>query len=524
MTQTFDLAQALQRPEAYPFRPKGVDFVQTHVSMVFLTGDVVYKVKKPVDFGFLDFTTLEKRRYYCEREVELNRRLAPDVYLGVVPIVRTKSGVAVEGKGQAIDYAVKMRQLPQERFMDKLLAAGQVSPDAVRRIAALLVDFHQRAATSPEIASYGGMPMTKTNCQENFDQTAEYIGRTISQAQYDRIKAWAWAFIERHAALFTRRVEEGHIRDCHGDLHTAQICLQNGIYITDCIEFNDRFRYTDTAKDMAFLAMDLDAWGRGDLSKAFVDEYVKLTGDFHVRALLPFYKCYFSYVRGKVQGFQSVDPHETADRKARLHANAARFFALAERYTHEPFLFITTGLLGSGKTTVAQTLTAHLGLEYLSSDIVRKELVGMAPTERSLEGFRGGIYAPEHTAHTYEALFQGAKRFLAEGHSVVLDASFRKRAERLQAKALAEEVGAELHIIECVLDETIAKERLERRMREGTSPSDGRWEIYQDIKRDYEPVTEAPPGRRHFLNTAQHTKSLIDAFIASLGAPEVRLP
>jgi len=327
-----EFVQALLKPEAYPDKVEGVELVQTQISFAFLTGEYVYKVKKPVDFGFLDFTTLEKRRFYCQQEVSLNRRLCDETYLDVVPINREGDDFRVEGSGEVFEYAVKMRQLPRQRMMDSLLQSGQVTPEMLRGVAEKLVEFHRRAGLSEELAVLGGLDSVTRNVEENFVQTEGYIGRTISREQYEHIKDYTYSFIEGNRPLFDGRVKEGRIKDCHGDLHAAHICFSDGICIFDCIEFNDRFRYTDVANEIAFLAMDLDCYSRPALARSFVDAYVDISGDWELLKLLDFYKCYRAYVRGKVEGFKLDDPHISEEEKTRVLALARRYFELAESY------------------------------------------------------------------------------------------------------------------------------------------------------------------------------------------------
>jgi hypothetical protein len=332
MSQLPELVEALLDAKTYPEAPERVQLMQTQMSFVFIAGDRVYKVKKPVNLGYLDYTTLEKRRFFCQREVELNRRLCPEAYLGVVPVVKARGKINLGGRGRVIDYAVKMRYLPQDRMMNVLLAANQVSTEMVTRVAQRLVDFHQKAETSATISAFGDIGAIKVNTEENFDQTEKSIGRAISQEKYQRIKNYTRRFIENNAPLFRQRVAEGRIRDCHGDLHAAHICFTDGICIYDCIEFNDRFRYGDVASEIAFLAMDLDHYGRADLSLSFVNAYAALSQDREMLKLLNFYKCYRAYVRGKVESFKLDDPYISAEEKTKTLAVARRYFELAESY------------------------------------------------------------------------------------------------------------------------------------------------------------------------------------------------
>ena len=302
------------------------------MSFLFLTGDYVYKIKKPVDLGYLDYTTLEKRRFFCQQEIELNRRLCPEVYLEVVPIVSSEGQIHLGGKGQAIEYAVKMKQLPGERMMDRLLPQNRVTEEMVVGVAEKLAAFHGKAKTSPEISAYGKLDAIIVNTEENFTQTEKYVDISIPFLKYQHIQTYTNDFIKINRSLFDKRITDGRIRDCHGDLHAAHVCLSNGIYIYDCIEFNDRFRYGDVASEAAFLAMDIDRFQRADLSQAFVDAYISFSRDEEIRKLLNFYKCYRSYVRGKVSCFMLDDLHVSEEEKTSALAAARKYFELAESY------------------------------------------------------------------------------------------------------------------------------------------------------------------------------------------------
>jgi len=326
------VVEALLKPQAYPHRPPKIELVQTQMSFIFLTGEYVYKVKKPVNLGYLDYTTLEKRHFFCRQELELNRRLCPDVYLAVVPIVEEKGELRIEGQGKAIEYAVKMKELPGERMMDVLLSGGQVTREMVARVAEKLADFHRKAQTNPEIAAFGKLDIIRRNCDENFAQTEKYIGLTIPRAKYELIRGYTDSFIKGNADLFEKRESKGRIRDCHGDLHAAHVCFTDDICIYDCIEFNDRFRYCDVASELAFLAMDLDRYQQAGLSRHLVSTYVGLSHDEELWKLLNFYKCYRAYVRGKVESFKLDDPYIPEEEKVKVLTTARSYFQLAESY------------------------------------------------------------------------------------------------------------------------------------------------------------------------------------------------
>jgi len=302
------------------------------MSFIFLTGEYVYKIKKPVNLGYLDYTTLEKRHFFCHQELELNRRLCPDAYLAVVPIEEEKGELRIEGRGKAIEYAVKMKQLPHDRMMDVLLPRGQVTREMVAKVAEKLVGFHQKAETNQKIAAFGKLDVIRQNTDENFSQTEKYIGTSITAEKYQHIKNYTDNFINSNASLFDKRVSESKIRDCHGDLHAAHVCFTDDICIYDCIEFNDRFRYSDVASEIAFLAMDLDRYQQAGLSRHLVNTYVGLSHDEELLKLLDFYKCYRAYVRGKVESFKLDDPYIPEEEKARMLTAAQSYFRLAKSY------------------------------------------------------------------------------------------------------------------------------------------------------------------------------------------------
>jgi len=326
------LVEAMLKPETYPDPVNKIELVQTHISFVFITEKYVYKIKKPVNFGFLDFSTLEKRQIYCQKELQLNRRLCPHIYLDIIPINKTDNKLHIGGDGETVEYAVKMLRLPQERLMSELLQKGQVTEQTIDEIAAIVAKFHSEAQTSPEINTFGGLEIVKTNWTENFTQTQKYIGQTISQTDYDLIQQKIICFMDLNPDLFARRIADGRVRDCHGDLYSNNIFVTDPICIFDAIEFNDRFRYSDIASDVAFLAMDLDYQTRSDLSDYFIKQYIHYSKDTQLAQMLPFYKCYRAYVRGKVVSFRLDDPNISIADKALAVKEASAYFQLAAKY------------------------------------------------------------------------------------------------------------------------------------------------------------------------------------------------
>ena len=328
------VVEALMKPEAYEEEAEKIELKQTHISWVFLTRNFVYKVKKAVDFGFLDFSTLEKRRFFCEKELELNRRLCGDMYLEVVPVNRSDS-IKINGEGETVEYAVKMKRIPEEKIMSRLLEEGKVDRKLIDRMAKIIAEFHLKAKTSKRIGEFGSLPMIEKNWRENFEQSEEFIGETISKESYRLIRARIEDFMKRNAAFFAKRVAENRVRECHGDIHSGNIFVADRIYIFDAIEFNERFRFCDVASDIAFLAMDLDFKDRRDLSRFFVERYVNYSGDRELEKLLDFYKCYRAYVRGKVTSFKLKDPSVGKEEKSEAAKEAKAYFELATGYARQ---------------------------------------------------------------------------------------------------------------------------------------------------------------------------------------------
>ena len=322
-------------PGAYPEPTRGVALIQTHISWVFITDDFAYKVKKPVDLGFLNFTTLRRRHHYLQEELSLNRRLCPEIYLKVVPITAPRGRVRVGGPGPPVDYALQMRRLPQNRMMDEVADRGELRQEHLDGIIARLAPFYAQAATGPKINQYGEPAIIAYNHEENFSRTEALAGELFPRELFEEVRDFARSFLSRQRGLFLRRIREGRIRDCHGDLHMKNICLADGIYIFDCIEFNPRFRYGDVAADIDFLAMDLDFHGSRELSRYFVQRFALAAGDQELLEILDFYKCYRAYVRGKINAFVAQDPAQSPGAREQAGAAARAYFALAGEYAQE---------------------------------------------------------------------------------------------------------------------------------------------------------------------------------------------
>ena len=488
------LIAALSKAAAYPEGAGEVKVIQTQMSVVFLTSEYVYKIKKPVNLGYVDYTELKNRRHFCEREVALNQRLCPSAYLGVVPITADGDQLTVEGTGTPVEYAVKMRHLPEDMLLDKLLQQGKVTPAMMAQVATHVARFHRNADTNEEISRFGSLEAVIRNIEENFGQTEKYAGDTVSAKQLTVIQDFTRRFVHANDHLFFKRMQEGHIRDCHGDLHAQHICFCHDLCIFDCIEFNDRFRYGDTASEVAFLAMDLDRSGRADLARAFVAAYISESGDVDLPSLLNFYKCYRAYIRAKVNCFKLNDPCiPEAGRQEALIA-AQGYFDLAAAYTRtKPLLIIMVGFVGSGKTTLAQELAGRLGAIYLSSDVTRKTLADVPLTENRHYDPGDGIYSAEFTRRTYDTLYQEASQALADGCRVILDAAFLKKGERETARQIAAQTGADCYTIECQADTETTRTRLAKRLTQD-SISDGTWNVHLKQQGWFEPLEADESG------------------------------
>lgn len=490
---------ALMRPTGFPYSFEGpVELVQTHASAVLLAGERAYKLKKPNDFGFFNYSTPDLRRHFCSREAQMNRRLAPRVYLGVAPVLATadggyrfgdalapealpEPGSALDG-ARVVDYAVVMVRLAEEDTLGAMVRADRADTALLNRIAAQVAAFHAAAQTNERISHFGSVEVITGNWTENFEQMRPFIGRALDQATFDQIERYVSDFLRLRAPLLGTRVREGRVRDGHGDLRLQHVYLTRGqegesqLAIVDCIEFNDRFHYEDVASEVAFLTMELDEVGRADLSRAFVDSYVTASGDMTLRELLPFYLCYRACVRGKVLAFQ-LDQSEVPERQREAaREQSSALFELAARYAGgpaEPTLALLGGQMGTGKTTLAQSLSRELGWAVLSSDVTRKRLAGVPEGGLYPEEFGAGLYSAAWSERTYASLRAEATTALAEGRSVIVDASFARQADRWLLASAVEGTGARVIFLECRCPPEVALRRLDRRWQQRAREDSG---------------------------------------------------
>jgi aminoglycoside phosphotransferase family enzyme/predicted kinase len=495
--------QAMSKADFYPHGASTIEQRETHISRVFLTGQYAYKIKKPVYLEFLDFTTLKKRKHFCRQEVSLNKRLTKDVYLDVVPITLQKGRYYLAGPGETVEYAVKMRQLPEKFSMRQLLRGGKITRDSIDELARVLANFYRHLPIDDNIKKFGNWSTIWTNAEENFSQTEQFAGNLLDEHMFQIIQASTRSFLIRHKALFDRRVERKKIRDCHGDLRTGHIYFYNGIQIIDCIEFNDRFRYADITSDLAFLAMDLDFEGYPQVARHLINSFIDYTKDEEMFVLLDFYKCYRAYVRAKVGclGLQQEDM--ATSRRNKLLRETRRYLNLAYRYAVQftrPTIWVVCGLPASGKTTMAKMIAKLVGLGIIGSDIVRKKLFGVPLYESQDLPFEGGIYSKASTALVYGQLLMMAQEEIEKGCSIILDATFSTHHQRDEALRLARDADANIIFVECTASKETLKKRLSLRD-EFASVSDARLPHFKHLRARFEPINELPDEMHICIDT-----------------------
>ena len=481
----------LSDPCVYPHHPRRVDVVQTHASWVFLAGDLVYKIKKPVDFGFLDFSTLARRRRFCRREVELNRRLAPDVYLDVATIRRSGRTLALDGEGPVIEVAVKMRRLRDGGFASARLAHGRLEAREIDRIAARLVAFYRdRAAETARPLR----DRQRRSIEDNLRLIRRHAATRVERRAVDALSAYTRSFYASHRVLLARRPRERRVLDCHGDLRLDHVHIERQtVRIYDCIEFNDRLRTIDIANDVAFLAMDLDFEGRPDLARRLVRTIGRRCEDPQMERLVDFYRCYRAAVRNKVERLRAAEREVLARERTASAARADRFLRLALRYAtlgSRPVVVVVMGEIASGKSTLAAGLADALGIDAISSDVTRKRLARLRRDRRPDAVVRRRLYGDAMSRRVYAAMLAATRRTVRDDRSLLLDATFARRADRARVVATAERLGASVLFIELATSAAVRRRRLAARDRAPSSISDARLEDLHLLTSRYEAPVE----------------------------------
>ncbi len=519
-----ELHRALESPAAYPSPASTVEVIETHLSRLYFVGERVFKVKKAVDLGFVDFTTLEKRRHACEEEVRLNRRLAPGVYRGVLPVVRDATGrVHVGGAGEPIEYAVEMERLPAAQMLDRKLERGEIDSECLDRIVALLVDFHAGAERGPRIDALAAPDVVAKQVSENLDESEaaarrlDALGESTAPCLPPRLAAHLRGAFARFArverARFERRIAQRRIVEGHGDLHAGNLCvLPDRLVAFDRIEFSLAFRCLDVAADLAFLLMDLDRLGFPAFGRDLARRYAQRAGDPDLEAMLGFYKAHRACVRGKVAALRGAGSGDAAVR-AQARLEALGFFALAASYALPPFLIATCGLPGSGKTYVARQIGTPLNALHLQSDFERKRMAGIAPTVRVPKEREAEVYSEAMTDRTYAALVDEARGELARARRVIVDATFPSASLRARPLALARELGIPFVLLMCLVDDTEARRRLTARVGERGQFSDADVAVFERARARFEPPDEVPASQRLDVRPGVATEELVAAVI-----------
>ena len=517
-----DLVAGLRDPAAYSHAFTGeVQVRETHISWLFFAGARVLKVKKPVDLGFLDFTTLERRRFFCEEEVRLNRRLAPGVYLGVAPIAVAEGGGLLVGLEPAVEVGVLMRRLPAERMLAALLERGEVDNATIAALVDVLVRFHAAAATGKGVDEHGSPQAVQRNVLENFEQTRPFTAAQGAEASsglrvfpaglHTFLEQRSREFLEHHRPLLEQRVAAGRIRDGHGDLHAENVCFlkERGgrVVAYDCIEFAPRLRCGDVACDLAFLAMDLDARGFRGFSAFLSRSYAERSRDAGIDELLSFYKGYRALVRAKVAGLRALGARGEARATARLEA--LRYLGLAASYELAPALILTCGLPASGKTWAARAVARPFEAPVFSSDVRRKLLHGVPLTEHRGQALGQGLYAPQATQRTYVSLLEEAAKALEQGRTVVVDATFPTRALRAPFVELAHRRDVPLLVVWPEADEATARARLAERARDPDAISDADLAVWLRARERFESPDPSQGGELASQEILRHASGAL---------------
>lgn len=506
-------------PAFYPHPAATVEIRETHISTVFLAGDRVYKIKKPVNLAFLDFTTLEKRRHYCLQELTLNRRLTRDVYLEVAPITRENGGFRLRGAGEVVEYAVVMRRLSEADVMTRLLGENRLTCQDMEALSALLTDFYAHAVPDARFADAGAWETVRENCEENFRQMAPFSGTLVDERLLQIISAATRSFLHCRKALFEDRVWRGKIRDCHGDLKTGHVYFtRDGIQIIDCIEFNDRFRFQDIASDLAFLAMDMDFAHRPAAAESLINDYAARSGDADVFVLMDFYKCYRAAVQCKVRCIRLGEGGLSERQRQALLAETAAYLDLAYGYAirfTRPTLWVVCGLPASGKSTVSEKLAAVFRIQTINSDRVRKQLFDIDSRTAVVAPPETDIYSRDATALTYGRMLILAQSEMEKGNSVILDATFSQTRHRSEAARLARDMDASLVFVECAAPDAVLAARLQRRETEG-SVSDARIGHLDYFKNRFEPFGNLDEGRHIRVDTGADMADCMRRILSAL--------
>jgi len=515
MTVSQALIAALQNPALYPHPVDGFQVIETHISWIILTGTYAYKLKKPVDFGFLDFTELSARKHFCEEELRLNQRLAADLYLEVLPITGSVEAPQLDGAGEPIEYMLKMREFPQAQLMAQVQARGELSDAHIDALAKRIAQFHLATPRVPADHPLSTPEAIVAPMRQNFEQIRPLLSEAADLEQLDALLDWTETTISRLQPLLEQRCQQGFIRECHGDLHLGNATIiDDEVVLFDCIEFNDPFRLIDIASDAAFLAMDLEDRGLKCQARRFINGWLEHSGDYAALELLNLYKAYRAMVRAKVNLFRLFQEQDAVQRKVILRQYRG-YANLAESYSAIPsrFLAITHGVSAVGKSQVALRLVEALGVVRLRSDVERKRLHG-AQTEDAKGMLHAGIYSPQASEATYRRLHELAETALNAGLSAVIDASYLKQEQRQAAWQVAESTGVPFLIIDCQAPDAVIEQWLAQRQAQGADASDATMEVIRAQQANREALSEAEQLLSRRVDT--HEAASLDDLVAAI--------
>lgn len=495
------LIKSLMQPNIYDHTTSNIELIETHISWVILTGPYAYKIKKPLDLGFLDFSTLEKRRYYCEEELRLNQRLAPVIYLTVEAVRGTVDQPKFNGAGEVLEYAVKMVQFPQEAQLDRMLARDELLSGQIDKLALLIADFHQNIDIAEESSSYGDLKHVYSPIAENFTQILQRVTDQNDRSTLTELENWSKSTFEKLTDELVQRKHDGFIRECHGDLHLRNLAWYKGSPIAfDCLEFNANLRWIDVMSEVAFLVMDLEYRKQKHFAMRFLNEYLATTGDYAGLQILRFYLVYRALVRAKVDairfhqdGISSYD-RDTTERDFRGYLQLAKYYT--QNSTAK--LIITRGMSASGKSTLTQPIVEHLGAIRIRSDVERKRLFSLDVSEHHQAGIEQGLYTPEMTGQTYKRLYELADLILETGYSVIVDATFLQAQQRKPFELLATEKGVSYRILEFLASPQTLRDRITKREK---GVSDANRDVLEHQLKTWMPLEHHEEAYRIEVNT-----------------------
>ncbi len=511
------MVEAMLQPAFYPEHPNKVELIQTHISYVFIAEAFVYKLKKAVRFSFLDCHDLCQRRHLCEEEIRLNRRLAPDVYVGMHPVLQAGSGFVLGEQAthhpQAVDYVLKMRRLPDACMLDQKLIRGEVDRTTIHSLASVIAGFHQ-AASAARAPRYAVASELWRLIVGEIEQMERVVGPTLNAEELSAIEDCLRGFITSHWKMLNGRVDAGRVREGHGDLRCEHICIEDGkISIFDCVEFSERLRTCDLASEVAFLAMDLDRLGAPHLADELISAIAESTEDESLPLLVPFYKCYRAIIRGVVETLRSSEPEIGDAQRESAIALARKFFALAHTYARNaaPTVLVVCGLSGTGKSTVARALHHRFGFPIISSDRTRKKLASIPVERHAADAYKAGIYTDAITDATYAGMLEEGGRQLHEKNGIILDGTYQDPRHRKAVLDLAARAKVKILFIECRADDTEIRRRLIERQKTGNNPSDATVEVYLRQRDDFVALTEIPASSHLMVDTSHQIEDIVSA-------------